>query len=464
MNMREHFIMKNLKECLAIAAIVFMVIMAVTSVAKPSVGGTAVSTIAGTAYALAGAGISSSDTSITLTSFTIPQTGYEIQDSDLSETFYITIEPGSRSRQEIASCTTVTQNSDNTATFTGCSRGLSPFSPYTASTTYAFSHSGGSTVIFSNPPQLYEQAAFKANDETITGTWLVPTPLSDQQVATKKYVDDNVSGGTVSNDRLIMAGTAGETVATGTLVYFNGTDQEWYKADGDDESTFKDKFIGLTQGAGTDGAAITDGVLIKGRDTTQTGLTAGSRYFVSATAGEITTVTTSLQPIGEAEDIDVLYFDPLYDQSFDSVPAGTVVPYATTSAPVGWLLADGSSVATSTYPRLFNTIGYTYGGSGASFNLPDLSGRNVLGYGSATTTHDEMGETGGEDLHTLTEAELPAHSHDILTYQGAGSTGRVSEGNSAAGAGNTASTQNTGSGTAHNVLDPFIVLQYIIKY
>lgn len=112
--------------------------------------------IAGFPYYLAGTGISSSATSFTLTSFTIPQTSQPIIDADLEDTFYLTIEPGNRSRQEVVGCTTVTQNGDGTATISGCSRGLSPIQPYTASTSLQFAHSGSAVVVLSNPPQLYD--------------------------------------------------------------------------------------------------------------------------------------------------------------------------------------------------------------------------------------------------------------------------------------------------------------------
>lgn len=127
--------------------------------------------IAGQTYTLSGAGVSSSATSITLQSFTITQTGQPILTGNLSDIFYITIEPGSRTRQEIVGCTTVTQNANGTATLSGCSRGLAPVTPYTASTTLQFVHGGGSQVIFSDPPQLYNLYGAKANNETVTGIW-----------------------------------------------------------------------------------------------------------------------------------------------------------------------------------------------------------------------------------------------------------------------------------------------------
>jgi len=178
----------------------------------------------GSTYYISGSGITSTGTSITLTSLTIPQTGQKILDADLSSTFFITVEPGNTTRQEFVSCTTVTQNSTGTATLSGCSRGLSPISPYTASTTLGFAHSGGSKIIFSNPPQIYDQAAFKANDETITGTWLIGTPTASTQITNKTYVDNVANAGaatsTSSNGGIVEIGTQAE-MASGTTADAN---------------------------------------------------------------------------------------------------------------------------------------------------------------------------------------------------------------------------------------------------
>jgi len=137
----------------------------------PTFGADGTLPLAGTTYTLSGAGVSNSATSITLTSFTIPQTGHEVTDSELSDTFFVTLEPGNRTRQEVVSCTTVTQNADNTATLSGCTRGLLPFSPYTASSSYQFAHGGGTSVVFSNPPQLYNEFGSKLNATHVTSTW-----------------------------------------------------------------------------------------------------------------------------------------------------------------------------------------------------------------------------------------------------------------------------------------------------
>lgn len=127
--------------------------------------------VAGVTYTLAGSGVTASATSVTLSSLTIPQTGYKLQDSDFSSTFYVTLEPGNQKRQEIASCTTVTQNANGSATLSGCSRGLLPYTPYTASSSYAFSHGGGTSLIFSDAPQLFNEYPAKGNTETVSGDW-----------------------------------------------------------------------------------------------------------------------------------------------------------------------------------------------------------------------------------------------------------------------------------------------------
>jgi len=147
------------------------------------------------------------------------------------------------------------------------------------------------------------------------------------------------------------------------------------------------------------------------------------------------------------------------------IPTGSITAYATTTAPLGWLAADGSEVSSTTYANLFAVIGYSYGGSpGGDFNLPNLNGRGVIGYGSATTTIDTMGETGGEDEHVQTISEMPAHTHYTAMSGETESGYQGSPYRTHNVAPNANPSSSTGSGTAFNVLDPFLVLRYIIKY
>ena len=73
------------------------------------------------------------------------------------------------------------------------------------------------------------------------------------------------------------------------------------------------------------------------------------------------------------------------------VPAGALMPFAGQDAPDGWLLCHGQSLDVATYQVLWDAIGYRYGGSGASFNLPDLRGRVPAG-------QDNMGGTSANRL------------------------------------------------------------------
>jgi tail collar domain/collagen triple helix repeat protein len=102
-------------------------------------------------------------------------------------------------------------------------------------------------------------------------------------------------------------------------------------------------------------------------------------------------------------------------------PIGVVVPYAGSTPPTGWLVADGSAVSRTTYADLFQAIGTTYGaGDGSTtFNLPDLRGRVVVSLGSSSSVAT-LGQSDGtaeplrSPLHTHA---IPAHSHGIGTLQ-----------------------------------------------
>jgi microcystin-dependent protein len=68
-------------------------------------------------------------------------------------------------------------------------------------------------------------------------------------------------------------------------------------------------------------------------------------------------------------------------------PTGTVLPFAGSTAPEGWLLCNGASQSTTTYAKLFAVIGYTYGGTGGSFSLPDMQGVFPRGAGTNLTAN-----------------------------------------------------------------------------
>lgn len=174
------------------------------------------------------------------------------------------------------------------------------------------------------------------------------------------------------------------------------------------------------------------------------------------------------------------------------MPAGSLQLWAGTgSAPTGWLLCDGSAKSTTTYADLFAAIAYTYGGSGSSFNVPNCVGRVVSGKGSTSgLTTRSLGAKFGSETHSLTEAQMPRHTHNGKVYLNAhGSVSPISdstlgttiehENNSHTVStttsydlsgltrqdytGGTGSSQSASNGSAHNIIQPTIALNYIIK-
>jgi microcystin-dependent protein len=251
------------------------------------------------------------------------------------------------------------------------------------------------------------------------------------------------------------------------------------------------------------------------------------------------------------------------------MPTGALTQFAGATAPSGFLLCEGQSVSTTTYADLFGVIGYTYGGSGASFLVPNLQNKVPVGQapaislgvatvsiaspavitdaahglsdgqlvfltttgalptgivastryyvrnatvntfnisatqtgavvntsGTQSGTHTlfsadfaDRGFTSGSVTHTLTEAQMPSHTHTGTTSSngshdhyvnnirttGSG-TGAFAE-SWGGGSGNrdvrtdaqgahthTFTTAATGGGLAHNNFQPYIVLNYIIK-
>ncbi len=160
----------------------------------------------------------------------------------------------------------------------------------------------------------------------------------------------------------------------------------------------------------------------------------------------------------------------------DGVPVGTVKPFAGSTAPNSYLFCYGQAVSRTTYADLFAVLSTTYGtGDGATtFNVPDLRGRVVAGQDdmggtsadrltgvTGSVNGDTLGGTGGEETHTLTTAEMPAHTHSISANTSTGGTSVVSK----TGAANNEPTVtgSAGSDGAHNNVQPTIILNYVIK-
>lgn len=181
--------------------------------------GRAVNPIGGKTYTLYGGGISASDTAITLSSFTIPVSNVQYTMANFGEGVnakgYLTLEPGSATKQEFISFTGLVDNADETVTLTGVSRGLLPIPPYTASSTYAKAHAGGSVVVISNPPQLYEAIYSYIDNATtsgaVDGTTLVKgiyETATGQEAASTTQIGGGNTTATLALTSLISTSTA----------------------------------------------------------------------------------------------------------------------------------------------------------------------------------------------------------------------------------------------------------------
>lgn len=98
------------------------------------------------------------------------------------------------------------------------------------------------------------------------------------------------------------------------------------------------------------------------------------------------------------------------------VPIGAIMPFAgsISTPPNGWLGCDGSAVTTS-HPSLRQLLidsGNPYGTSGSNPRLPDMRGRAPIAAGTGTgLTARTLGSTGGTETHSLAKSEMPRHNH-----------------------------------------------------
>ena len=165
------------------------------------------------------------------------------------------------------------------------------------------------------------------------------------------------------------------------------------------------------------------------------------------------------------------------------MPLGTVLPIATESVPEGWMLCDGREISIEEYQGLYDLIGTTYGAGDSAFwaqvffpattfNIPDLRGRTIIGandmggeQSDVLTIHQaSAGQVGGEEMHQLTEEEMPSHSHDVpISYGGGGQDFIFPVGSNWPPVGDSHPTSSVGGDQPHNNMQPYLALNYMMK-
>lgn len=235
------------------------------------------------------------------------------------------------------------------------------------------------------------------------------------------------------------------------------------------------KITGCDQSDSTSGTAWFDFVQL----TTQS-------YIFTGTAGEVTASAANLNNL-DGSSIDT-------DNMSNFVLSGEVRMYGGSSEPSGWKFCNGQAISRSTFSKLFNVIGTTFGnGDGSTtFNVPDLRDRSPLGdntmgasdAGRVSTSATTLGDSGGTDEHQLTEAELPnvTGSFDVrralinggntaivvssdspFSLNNQGSADRIDGDGSNASTAFTRVSIDFGSDNAHPNMHPFLAINFIIK-
>ena len=154
--------------------------------------------------------------------------------------------------------------------------------------------------------------------------------------------------------------------------------------------------------------------------------------------------------------------------------------FAGNFAPRGWAFCNGQLLPIAQNTALFSLIGTTYGGDGRTTTaLPNLQGRAPMhpGRGPGLTAR-RLGQRGGAEMITLSEAQMPSHTHTLMATRENGGFGSLTNQMAfARSRGGTLYQTNTGANLvsmdsrtlpnsggsqAHNNLQPFIALNFIV--
>jgi microcystin-dependent protein len=156
---------------------------------------------------------------------------------------------------------------------------------------------------------------------------------------------------------------------------------------------------------------------------------------------------------------------------------GQITIFGGNFAPRGWAFCNGQLLSIAQYSAVFALLGTTYGGDGqTTFALPNLQGRVAIGFGNGPGLSPRaLGQSGGEENHTLVVTEMPAHQHTfaVAASNEAATANRpggniLAEGTiySAPTAADATlggvSAQTVGGSQPHNNMQPYLAVNYII--
>lgn len=183
--------------------------------------------------------------------------------------------------------------------------------------------------------------------------------------------------------------------------------------------------------------------------------------FWDASTGDVEQLLTDFRPIMIAA-LDNLECGAM------EIPIGTIFEFAGSTLPDKFLWCDGSAVPIADYLELYQAIGDSYfpGGIGIpeNFYLPDKRGGVGVGKDITQSEFNTLGKKGGAKTHTLTTGEIPGHTHTEESFDGG--TPAAVIGQSGAGLNIkrlSRTTGSTGGGGAHNNLQPYLTVNFMIR-
>lgn len=146
-----------------------------------------------------------------------------------------------------------------------------------------------------------------------------------------------------------------------------------------------------------------------------------SPLWINWTTGEVNIKSLRVNKIVTVPEPDTVYppgRDP--DPRRNLVPIGCIVMFPSLTIPLGWIECNGQVLSKTTYPELWEIIGYTYGGSLDSFRVPDLRGLFVRGLDKKRTDEaqnlydiNKVDPTAGRNVGSLQEDTFRSHLHHI---------------------------------------------------
>jgi microcystin-dependent protein len=277
----------------------------------------------------------------------------------------------------------------------------SDISGHTGATSDVHGTGAGQSVVGTGTVQTITNKTINLTSNTLTGTLAqFNTALSDANFATIAGTE-TLTGKTLTSP-VITGGTINGGVA------LTVTSTELNVIDGITASTAE---LNIMDGVTSSTAEINilDGV-------TSTTAELNILDGVTSTTAELNILDGVTASTAELNYVDGVT-SSIQTQINTNTPTGMISIHSASVAPTGWLICDGGSYSTTTYANLFSTVGYTFGGSGANFNVPNLKGRVVVGIDGAQTQFDTRGETGGSMTHqhaaSNSASASTAHNHSI---------------------------------------------------